>query len=181
MLAIASDEVGVSKIEFYIDGNKKGQDYAPGWQFNMSTATWWPGSTHVYTIKAYDPAGNVRTSNSITFTTGKSGTYSSATIPSSTVTSSSSGSGDSIAPTVSAAVAVSSGSITMKASASDNVGVAKVEFYIDGVIKGYDTTSSYSLYWNTSRWWPGSTHTLVAKAYDKAGNVRSSSGVTFKI
>ena len=181
MKANATDAVGVSKIEFYIDGNKKGQDYAPGWQFNMSTATWWPGSTHVYTIKAYDPAGNVRTSNSITFTTGKSGTYSSATIPSSTVTSSSSGSGDSIAPTVSAAVAVSSGSITMKASASDNVGIAKVEFYIDGVIKGYDTTSSYSLYWNTSRWWPGSTHTLVAKAYDKAGNVRSSSGVTFKI
>ena len=56
-----------------------------------------------------------------------------------------------------------------------------MEFYIDGMIKGYDTTSSYSLYWNTSRWWPGSTHTLVAKAYDKAGNVRSSSGVTFKI
>ena len=70
--------------------------------------------------------------------------------------------------------------ITMKASASDNVGVTKVEFYIDGVIKGYDTTSAYSLYWNTSSWWPGSTHTLVAKAYDKAGNVRSSAPVSFK-
>ena len=69
----------------------------------------------------------------------------------------------------------------MKALASDASGIAKVEFYIDGVIKGYDTTSAYSLYWNTSSWWPGSTHSLVAKAYDKAGNVRSSSALSFRI
>ena len=181
MNANATDSSGVSKVEFYIDGQKKGQDYAPGWSMSMSTASWWPGSTHVYTIKAYDKAGNVRSSNSITFTTGKSGSFSSATVPSSTSTTSSSSSADTTAPTVSASVAVSSGSITMKASASDNVGVARVDFYIDGVKKGYDTTSAYSLYWNTSSWWPGSSHTLVAKAYDKAGNVRSSSGVTFRI
>ena len=56
MNANATDASGVSKVEFYIDGQKKGQDYAPGWSMSMSTASWWPGSTHTYTIKAYDPA-----------------------------------------------------------------------------------------------------------------------------
>lgn len=182
MSANAVDNVSVTKVEFYIDGQKKGQVYQSPFTMNMSTSTWWPGSSHTYTIKAYDAAGNVRTSNSITFTTGQAGSYSTATVPSSTTTTSTSTStADTTAPTVSASVAVSTGSITMKANASDNVGVTKVEFYIDGVKKGYDTTAAYSLYWNTSTWWPGSTHTLVAKAYDAAGNVKSSTGVSFKI
>ena len=182
MQANAVDNVSVTRVEFYIDGQKKGQVYKSPFTMTMSTSTWWPGSTHTYMIKAYDAAGNVRSSNSITFTTGKAGSYSTATVPGATTTTTSTSSGaDTTAPTVSASVAVSSGSITMKASASDNVGVAKVEFYIDGVKKGYDTTAAYSLYWNTSTWWPGSTHTLVAKAYDKAGNVKSSTGVSFKI
>ena len=182
MQANAVDNVSVTRVEFYIDGQKKGQVYKSPFTMTMSTSTWWPGSTHTYMIKAYDAAGNVRSSNSITFTTGKAGSYSTATVPGATTTTTSTSSGaDTTAPTVSASVAVSSGSITMKASASDNVGVAKVEFYIDGVKKGYDTTAAYSLYWNTSTWWPGSTHTLVAKAYDKAGNVKSSTGVSFRI
>ena len=182
MSANAVDNVSVTRVEFYIDGQKKGQVYKSPFTMTMSTSTWWPGSTHTYMIKAYDAAGNVRSSNSITFTTGKAGSYSTATVPGATTTTTSTSSGaDTTAPTVSASVAVSSGSITMKASASDNVGVAKVEFYIDGVKKGYDTTAAYSLYWNTSTWWPGSTHTLVAKAYDKAGNVKSSTGVSFRI
>ena len=177
MGASASDNIGVTRVEFYIDGAKKGQDFAAGWSMTLDTSGWWPGSTHTYTAKAYDAAGNVRTSSSITFTTGKSATYSGT----STTTTSSTSSADTTAPTVSASVAVSTGSITMKASASDNVGVTRVEFYIDGVKKGFDTTAAYSLYWNTSTWWPGSTHSLVAKAYDAAGNVRSSTAVSFKI
>jgi hypothetical protein len=179
MNANATDNVAMGQVEFYIDGQKKGQDFAAPWSMTMNTSGWWPGSTHTYMVKAYDKVGNVRSSSSITFVTGKSATLSSATAGTTTTTSPSGA--DTTAPTVSASVAVSTGSITMKATASDNVGVARVDFYIDGVKKGYDTTSAYSLYWNTSSWWPGSTHSLVAKAYDKAGNVKSSTAVSFRI
>ncbi|MBN1329866.1 MAG: caspase family protein [Candidatus Heimdallarchaeota archaeon] len=83
-------------------------------------------------------------------------------------------SGDTTAPTVSitspASGATVSGTTTISASASDNVGVTKVEFYIDGSLKGTDTTSPYSYSWVTTGYSDGS-HTIYAKAYDAAGNV----------
>jgi hypothetical protein len=85
---------------------------------------------------------------------------------------------DTTPPSVSASESGSSGSITLSATASDNVGVTKVEFTVDGVLKGSDTTSPYALSLDSTTLADGS-HTLVAKAYDAAGNVGSSAGVTF--
>ena len=45
------------------------------------------------------------------------------------------GTGDTTAPTVSASESGTSGTITLAATASDNVGVSKVEFYIDGTLQ----------------------------------------------
>src|SRR4249919_3177049 len=55
------------------------------------------------------------------------------------------GTGDTTPPTASASESGSSGTITLSATASDNTGVSKVEFYIDGVLQGSDTSSPYSL------------------------------------
>mgnify|MGYP001609209025 FL=1 len=63
-------------------------------------------------------------------------------------------------------------SVTIKVSATDNVGVAKVEIYIDGTLKVTDTTSPYTYKWNTRKVATGS-HTITAKAYDAAGNTAS--------
>src|SRR4051794_6387352 len=94
------------------------------------------------------------------------------------------GGGDATAPTVSitspANGSTVSGTVTIAASASDNVGVAKVEFYVDGAIRTTDTTSPYSYSWNTTTF-ANSSHTLVAKAYDAAGNVGTSSNVTVTV
>jgi len=62
-----------------------------------------------------------------------------------------------------------SGSVNITASASDNIGVSKVEFYVDGVLKGTDTSSPYSYSLDTLALSNGS-HSLQAKAYDAAGN-----------
>jgi hypothetical protein len=88
--------------------------------------------------------------------------------------------GDTQAPTVSASESGGSGTITLSASASDNVGVSRVEFLIDGVLKGSDTTSAYAITLDSTTLANGS-HTLVAKAYDAAGNVGTSSGVAFSV
>ena len=81
---------------------------------------------------------------------------------------------DVTAPTVSltapAANAIVAGTVTVSASASDNVGVAGVQFLLDGANLGAaDSTSPYSVSWNTTTATNG-THRLQARATDVAGN-----------
>ena len=73
-----------------------------------------------------------------------------------------------------------SGTINVTASASDNVGVVKVEFYIDSVLKSTSTTSPYTFSWNTTTVANGS-HTIFSKAYDAANNVGTSATVTVTV
>ncbi|MFX1532713.1 MAG: Ig-like domain-containing protein [Promethearchaeota archaeon] len=61
------------------------------------------------------------------------------------------------------------GSLSVTASASDDVGVDRVEFYVDDVLKATDTSSPYGCDWDTTSYSNGS-HTLKAIAYDAAGN-----------
>ncbi|MFN7942727.1 MAG: Ig-like domain-containing protein [Thermoanaerobaculia bacterium] len=73
-----------------------------------------------------------------------------------------------------------SGTTSVTASASDNVGVSSVEFYIDGALKGSDTSSPYSYSWNTTTYANGS-HSIFSKAYDAAGNVGTSSTISVTV
>jgi hypothetical protein len=91
-----------------------------------------------------------------------------------------SGSGDTTLPTVTLSAptngaTVSGSAVTVSATASDNVGVAGVQFQVDGVNLGAeDTSSPYSTTWNTTSAGNGS-HTLTAIARDTANNTKSSS------
>ncbi len=87
---------------------------------------------------------------------------------------------DTTAPTASATESGTSGTITFSATATDNVGVTKVEFYVDGALKGTDTTSPYSMTLDSTTL-TNATHSLVAKAYDAAGNIGSSTAVSFSV
>jgi hypothetical protein len=90
------------------------------------------------------------------------------------------GGGDTQAPAVSITAPLNGatvvGTVAVNATASDNVGVTKVEFYLDGVLKSTDTTSPYSWSWDTTASSNGS-HSLTAKAYDAALNVGTSVAV----
>ena len=88
--------------------------------------------------------------------------------------------GDTTPPTVAASVSGSSGTITLSATASDNVGVSNTEFYVDGVLKGADTSSPYAITLDSTTL-SNASHTLTAKAYDAAGNSTTSAGVAFTI
>jgi len=94
------------------------------------------------------------------------------------------GTGDTTPPTTSitapAGGATVSGTTSVTASASDNVGVSKVEFYLDGALQATDTASPYSWSWNTTASANGS-HSLQSKAYDAAGNVGSSSTISVTV
>lgn len=67
-----------------------------------------------------------------------------------------------------------SGIISISVSASDNVGVLKVELYKDGILSDTDTQSPYSFTWNTSIDSNG-IHVISTKAYDSSNNIGSSS------
>mgnify|MGYP000719332973 CR=1 FL=1 len=94
------------------------------------------------------------------------------------------GGGDTTAPTTSitapASGATVSGTTTVSANASDNVGVSRVELYVDGSLAGTDTSSPYSFAWNTTAVANGS-HSLQTRAFDAAGNSGSSSTVTVTV
>jgi len=66
------------------------------------------------------------------------------------------------------------GTIALNASAIDNVGVTKVEFYRDGALFTTLIAAPFSTSFDTRTLANGS-HTFLAKAYDAAGNNNSSS------
>jgi Ca2+-binding RTX toxin-like protein len=80
----------------------------------------------------------------------------------------------SVAITSPSSGATISGTTTISATASDDVGVSTLEFYLDGILIGSDTTNEYSLSLNTVTLYNGA-HTLYTAAYDAAGNVGTSS------
>lgn len=88
--------------------------------------------------------------------------------------------GDTTAPTVSASVSGSSGAIALNATASDNVGVDRVEFRVDGVLKGSDSSAPYSLSLDSTSLSNGS-HSLIARAFDAAGNNADSTAANFSV
>jgi hypothetical protein len=92
---------------------------------------------------------------------------------------------DSTAPTVAIASpangATVNGTVTVTANASDNVGVAGVQFFVDGVaLGGEDTSTPYSIAWDTTATTDDS-HTLAARARDAAGNASMSAAVTVTV
>jgi len=71
-----------------------------------------------------------------------------------------------------------SGTATLTANAADNTAVVGVQFKVDGVNAGAeDTTSPYSIQWNTAGTSLGS-HAITAVARDAAGNTATSAAVT---
>ena len=76
---------------------------------------------------------------------------------------------------------MSGSSVTVSANASDNVGVAGVQFKLDGANLSSEITSApYNLSWDTTATGNGS-HSLTAAARDAAGNQTTSTAVTVTV
>ncbi|HYX52900.1 MAG TPA: Ig-like domain-containing protein [Candidatus Limnocylindrales bacterium] len=74
-----------------------------------------------------------------------------------------------------------SGTVTVNASASDNVGVTQMQLLIDGTLVASNTNATaLSFSWSTPSVTNGS-HSIVAKAFDAAGNVGTSSTITVTV
>ncbi|MBN2088761.1 hypothetical protein JW964_04075 [candidate division KSB1 bacterium] len=73
-----------------------------------------------------------------------------------------------------------SGTVLIQATASDNIGVTKVEFFVDNASENIDNAQPWEYNWNSSKVTDGS-HTITAKAYDEAGNSATATVVTITV
>lgn len=127
-----------------------------------------PSTSYSYTVSAFDQAGN------------QSGVSASVSTTTSAVTQ------DIFPPVVMitspAASSTVSGMVTITANATDNSGVAGVQFLLNGTNFGTEVTSApYTLTWDTASLQVNSVYTLSARARDYAGNIATSSPITVTI
>jgi hypothetical protein len=172
--AVASDNVGVTKVEFRVTGGaltnavvSGGTSWIYGWLGGWNTDAYAAG-TYSLRAYAYDAAGNVGISAPVQVVVDRTPPATAVTVPS-------------------ANNATLSGNTIIDASASDNVAVSKVVFTLTGGTFNNTTiaTAGSTLYgwlgiWNTASV-PNGTYSLRSVATDTAGNTTTSAARTVKI
>lgn len=159
----ASDNVGVSRVEWYLNGVAKGTNMSAPAVFSWDT-TRYPNASYTLEARAYDVAGNVGSSGPVSVSVQN--LVADVIAPAVQITS----------PTSSVSV---SGVTSVNVAASDNVGVSRVEWYLNGALAG-SSPAATSFSWDTTTC-PNGSCTLAAKAYDSAGNVGTSAPVTVSV
>jgi len=159
-----ADNIGVTRLELYLDTQLVAQSAGASATFSLNTLSYTNG-THTLQARAYDAAGNIGTASI------------SVTIKNSIA--------DTAAPTTAITLPVNGSKVSstqkINATCTDNIGVTKLEVYLDGLLACTVTSSnmpsSVAFTWNTTTLTAGS-HTLQTYAYDAAGNVGESAVVT---
>lgn len=154
--ADAADSDGtVARVEFFDDASKIGEDTTAPY-----STSWTPGSAgaHSLTARASDNLGAATTSAAVAVTINPQGSDSQPP----TVT---------IAEPASLEADLTGAALDFTANASDNVGVASVEFQLDAMpIGAADTSAPYGVTIDTTQHASGQ-HVLRARARDAAGNL----------
>jgi hypothetical protein len=155
--ADASDDVGVARVDFYQGSTLLGSDTTAPFSIAWNTTAVGNASTYTLSARAWDAQGNSTKSATVSNINVLNAGGADIELPRGAITS----------PATGSAV---SGTVTVTASATDNVGVARVEFYHDYTrLIGTDTSAPYSIDWNTQTVTNGS-HLVRAVIYDAAGN-----------
>jgi hypothetical protein len=147
--ANASDNVGVTRVEFYRGSTLIGIDTTAPFDYVWDTTAVAAG-TYSIKAKAFDAANNTKTSNGI------SAIVSDVIAPVVTITR----------PT--STTLPSSGTVSVTATASDLSGIKNIKIMVDGVQKKQCTSGTSCTYaWSMSGVGAGN-HTITATAQDKA-------------
>ena len=165
--AAAADADGtVAQVQFFANGTSIGTDATAPY-----SVPWTPTATglHRLTARATDDDGAITASDTVNVNVVPAGTGD-VTAPTAQLTAPSNGALD------------LTGAITLSATASDNVGVAGVQFQVDGEDVGAeDTAAPYSVVLPSTAAYASGVHVVRARARDAAGNLSawSTASVTF--
>ena len=154
--ATAVDDIGVTSVQFLLDGAPFGEaDTEFPYQVEWSTLTA-TNAAHTWTAVARDAAGRETTATPVSVTV-----LNDAAAPTVTITN----------PTAEATIG---GTLTVAATAADDIGVTSVQFLLDGAPLGAaDSEAPYEVEWVTTASANGA-HTISAVARDAAGRETTS-------
>jgi hypothetical protein len=154
LTANVTDDTAVKQVEFLINGSVVGTDSTSPYSVSWNSTAVANGAV-TYSVRAVDSSDNpaVSGNNTLTVKNDASAPIISFIQPPTPK------SGDTV-----------SGTVSLSANASDDIGVTKVEFLVNNLLLGTVNTSPYSLAWNTALNANGAA-TLSAKAYDASGHV----------
>jgi thermitase len=165
----ATDNVGVTKVEFYFDNGGLGAPFATDTTAPFSAVfdtTKVSSGNYYFRVKAFDAAGNQSGLVMIPVTVSQT-TSKDTTVPTVLITS----------PTAGQTV---SKIVPFQATAADNVSVSVVSFFVDGVFVGQSSSSPYTVSWDSNSV-PNGTHTVFSSALDSSNNLGESSAVTITV
>ncbi|MCP8305061.1 MAG: S8 family serine peptidase [archaeon] len=151
----ANDDTGVSKVELYKDGALYSTAFDEPYKFYWDT-TDDPNGYCTLSAKAYDPSDNCGESSPVIVEVSNEIEEGDTTPPYVKIDYPSDGSRV-------------GWSVKIKVSASDESGIDRVEFYIDGYLKNVDYSYPYEYRWYAIRYQRG-IHTITVIAYDIYGN-----------
>ena len=158
--ASASDNTGVSRVDFYLDNNVLlSTDFTSPYSLSWDTTSTTTGS-HTLSAVATDRVGNTTTSTVVNVMVDNAPPQVSLSAP--------------------ANGAFVTGTLAVSATATDNVGVSHVEFYRDNVLQNADSTAPYTFNWNSTTVTQGA-HTLYAIAQDISGLRTTSATITVTV
>ena len=156
--ANATDNAGVTRVEFFVDDVLVDTDSVSPYSTAWSSASVANGS-HNLKAKAYDAFQSSESTLTITVNNLGVDTEDPTVVINQPATNPYTWSVD---------------DLIVEATGSDNVGVIKIEFYINGVLAAEEAAANIVRQWEYVPTPPGS-YTLTAKAYDVAGNMGETS------
>ena len=132
-MTIATDNVGIDRVEFYHDYALEHTATSYPYSYDWNTASMEEDSEHIWHAKAFDTSGNEAQTQPMALFVNNV---------------------DNVPPTgyilYPYAGQTVSDAVNIQVSASDNVGVAQVEFFIDGNSVATDQQEPYSHEWDTN-------------------------------
>ena len=154
---LAEDNFGIDSVDFFINSVLVYSDFEEPYEYDWNTEFEFEDANHIIGSIVTDLAGNQFEIPSISVFVNN--------IPN-----------DNVPPTISISNPVGgqtvSGTINFTVNVDDNVGIAQVEFFIDGYSLGVVTEGPYSYLWDTTSniGAHGDEHALSAIVIDTAGN-----------
>lgn len=156
--ANVTDTSGIARVEVHVDDSLVASKFDAPYVFPWDSKSVENGD-HTIVIKAFDGHNNVATSEMVNITTAND-----FVAPTSEITE----------PANNSTVA---GIVEIRANATDNQRVKRVDFYFDDrLIPSGITTPPYMVGWETRAWDEGE-HILTARAYDDSDNIGVSAPV----
>lgn len=149
--ANASDNIAVTKVEFYDGASLKCTDFTAPYSCSWIILGTDSNGTHIWTAKGFDALGNIGISSAVALTLNLSKPTVSITGP------------------VDGTTYNSGQTVTITASATDSLGITKVEFYRGTTVWCTDTVAPYTCAWSFSNTATQGVYVWTAKATNTSG------------